>query len=183
MQERRHPNRIKSPLERQIVLISLLTAFTAFNVIVSVGYLLASPASGWPLLTLPQAVGVAAAELGIMSVVYFLTLRASHHITGPVYVFEKRLDMIKNGDLRSHSHLRRGDQFHEIEMLLNDTTDDLRQRVARMKDLAGALKADLAGDPRASAALEALETELAHFDTAAESKPGSTSGAAPGRQE
>ena len=142
MNERRHPNRLKSRLERQMVLTTLLIAFTGLNVVLSVGYLSASPGSGWSPPTLIQVLALAVGELAIMLVVYFVTLRTSHHITGPVYVFEKRLSMIQRGDLSTHTHLRRGDQFHEIEVLLNDTTDDLLTRLARMKDIAGVLKSD-----------------------------------------
>jgi nitrate/nitrite-specific signal transduction histidine kinase len=140
-------------------------AFTGLNVVLSVGYLSASPGDGWPSPTLVQVLALAVGELAIMLIVYFVTLRTSHHITGPVYVFEKRLSMIQRGDLSAHSHLRREDQFHEIELLLNDATDDLRKRLARMKDLAGVLKSDLGANPRASSVLEALEAELAHFQT------------------
>jgi len=165
MEERRHPNHIKNPLERRIVLGTLLAAFTAINITGSIAYLIVSRQAGSALLSLTGALIIVAAELTIMTTAYFITLRLSHHITGPVYATERRLQQVQNGNLKTHSHLRRGDQFHDMEAVVNQTTDDLRERVARMKILAGTLRNDLGADSPAIATLEALDEELAHFDT------------------
>ena len=69
--------------------------------------------------------------LGI--VVIALTLLFSHKIAGPMFRFEKDIKRIADGDLKSRINIRKGDQFQELALGLNDMIQSLSDRVGRIK--------------------------------------------------
>jgi methyl-accepting chemotaxis protein len=66
-------------------------------------------------------------------VVIMVTLLVSHKIAGPMYRFEKDIDRVTKGDLKSRINIRKGDQFQELATSLNALIDHLNT------DLAGIL--------------------------------------------
>jgi methyl-accepting chemotaxis protein len=66
-------------------------------------------------------------------VVIMVTLLVSHKIAGPMYRFEKDIDRVTKGDLKSRINIRKGDQFQELATSLNVMIDHLNT------DLAGIL--------------------------------------------
>ncbi len=78
------------------------------------------------LLTLIVVLAVA-----LTGMVIFIIL--SHRLAGPLYRFEQTLKQMEEGDLVSSMHLRRNDQFGELEKALNRFTESLNRRIGSIK--------------------------------------------------
>ena len=72
--------------------------------------------------------------LGVVAVV--VTLLVSHKIAGPMFRFEKDINRIALGDLKSRIHIRKGDQFQELAVSLNDMIQSLANRVLSIRGMA-----------------------------------------------
>ena len=70
--------------------------------------------------------------LGAVAVV--LTLLTSHKIAGPMFRFEKDINRISQGDLKSRIHIRKGDQFQELAVSLNHMIDALADRIRIVRE-------------------------------------------------
>jgi len=66
-------------------------------------------------------------------IVIMVTLLVSHKIAGPMFRFEKDIDRISKGDLKSRINIRKGDQFKEIATSLNAMIEKLNEDVADIK--------------------------------------------------
>jgi signal transduction histidine kinase len=74
----------------------------------------------------------------------------SHRTVGPIYRFEKQLEALRNGDYSSRVHLRKRDEFENMEGLLNELGENLEQARSHDKVFINKLKAQL----------ESLQTSL-----------------------
>jgi methyl-accepting chemotaxis protein len=74
---------------------------------------------------------ITTAVVGIISII--VTLLVSHKIAGPMYRFEKDIDRISKGDLKSRITIRQGDQFQGIATSLNTMVDSLNTKLATIK--------------------------------------------------
>lgn len=72
-------------------------------------------------------------------IVVLVTLLVSHKIAGPMYRFEKDIQRISSGDLRSRIRIRKGDQFQEMATSLNGMIDSLSQRIGSVRERTEAL--------------------------------------------
>lgn len=72
--------------------------------------------------------------LALGLVVVVVTLLVSHKIAGPMFRFEKDINRIAGGDLKSRIRIRKGDQFQELAESLNRMVESLSDRMAAVKD-------------------------------------------------
>ena len=77
--------------------------------------------------------------LGIGLIVIMVTLLASHKIAGPMFRFERDIDRIAAGDLKSRIEIRKDDQFQAIANSLNNMIDSLNTKFSDIKRDANAL--------------------------------------------
>ncbi len=66
-------------------------------------------------------------------VVIAVTLLVSHKIAGPMFRFEKDINRIAAGDLKSRIHIRKGDQFQELAVSLNQMVEGLAERLNEVR--------------------------------------------------
>jgi len=66
-------------------------------------------------------------------IVILVTLLASHKIAGPMFRFERDIDKISTGDLKSRIDIRKGDQFQAIAASLNKMIDSLNNKFSDIK--------------------------------------------------
>ena len=66
-------------------------------------------------------------------IVVIVTLLVSHKIAGPIYRFEKDVERITKGDLKSQIHIRQGDQFAELATALNTMINQLNAELSDIK--------------------------------------------------
>lgn len=72
-------------------------------------------------------------------IVIMVTLLASHKIAGPMFRFERDIDRISTGDLKSRIDIRTDDQFQAIATSLNKMIDSLNAKFSDIKRDANAL--------------------------------------------
>jgi methyl-accepting chemotaxis protein len=115
------------------------------------------------------------AEVISFVVVAMIGLFVSHTMAGPIYRFERVLEDLSLGNLDSKFKLRTTDEFHEIELSLNDMITTFHDTVAEAKKCAiGALENLQPADSSAPKIQEAaklivnLKTALDFFTVAGE---------------
>ncbi|HEY5719169.1 MAG TPA: hypothetical protein VIW02_02185, partial [Gammaproteobacteria bacterium] len=157
MAEKRKLLRIKNDFQQKLILQTLMSTFIGINVIII--YLFLGPLSKVDTPDMLIAVVVVIMEVVTMVVVYRFSLVASHRIAGPVFVFERALKRMAEGDLTQQVSLREHDNFHESADVFNATIGELRTRILKLRGLIDKVQGDLAaeqGDPRLVEISEAL---------------------------
>ncbi|MCP4723043.1 MAG: methyl-accepting chemotaxis protein, partial [Desulfobacteraceae bacterium] len=66
-------------------------------------------------------------------------LLVSHKIAGPMFRFEKDIDRIVQGDLKSRISIRKKDQFQELAISLNRMVESLNNNLSDIRIHAHAL--------------------------------------------
>jgi len=155
MAEKRKLLRIKNDFQQKLILQTLSAVFISINVIVI--YLFLGPLKAGVVRTdiIGPIIGIL--EVVTFVIVYRLSLIASHRIAGPIFVLERGLKRLADGDLTQELRLRKGDNFHETVEVFNLTLADLRERVIRAKR-----GLDNPGD---AAVMEEAKAALAEFKT------------------
>lgn len=88
-----------------------------------------------PLVILPSVVLTTVITIVVVGVIVaIVTLLVSHKIAGPMFRFEKDIERIAGGDLKSHINLRKGDQFQEMVTSINTMIDSLNLKVSKIRD-------------------------------------------------
>lgn len=67
--------------------------------------------------------------------VVLLSIFLSHKIAGPLYRVERFIKGVARGDLSAKLRLRKGDELQELAEAINDMTDDLKNRVKKLKGI------------------------------------------------
>jgi sensor histidine kinase YesM len=162
MAEQRKQLFIKRRFQQNMILEVLLITFILINLIVIAGYLVIDSMSDIQQLKQTLAFMVAGFEIIGFAVVYRFNVKSSHRIAGPVFVIERSLKFIESGDLAFTMRLRQGDQFLEVCDQVNSTVGALRERVARVQQLAHQLRD---GDGSDRTVADQLVQELDFFKT------------------
>lgn len=71
----------------------------------------------------------AAIAIGVLSLFF------SHKIAGPLYRFEKSMEIIGTGDLNHVVVLRAGDQIMELAKIMNKSINSINQKVRNINDV------------------------------------------------
>ena len=71
----------------------------------------------------------------ITPLVILVSIFLSHKIAGPIYRIEKFLKSIANGDLSAKLRLRKNDELQDLADAINEMTNDLENRVNKLKGL------------------------------------------------
>lgn len=140
MSNRRHILKIKNQFQDQMILEIILTTFIFINSLVIVSFVTLESVKDVFELKFMLAMTLAGGELSGLAILYYYTLRQSHRIAGPVYVLEKRLREIGQGDLTGRMRLRKGDYFQDTAELFNETIAGLRARMLTLQETAHALR-------------------------------------------
>lgn len=88
-----------------------------------------------------QYANLAIAEVVVISLCWYLSLKSSHKIMGPVYAFGRELNKLAEGDLTAYVVLRPGDAFEEEAEQINSGITEIKNRVALIKTIAAGMKA------------------------------------------
>jgi methyl-accepting chemotaxis protein len=114
-------------------------------------------------LSTPMAVAIAAVELILIAAIWYGSLKASHRIAGPVYVFAREVARLGAGDLNAAIALRDTDMFQAEAQQMNDSFAALRARIAAVKTLSGQLQSARAAGADVDPLVEKLSAELSGF--------------------
>ena len=117
-----------------------------------------------PFLLMTLIIVLSAALVGL---VIFTVL--SNRLAGPCYRFEQALKQIERGDLDTRIHLRKNDQFDELEKALNIFIGSLSSRIGSIKRELKEVKSILArkDDPasltKVNEKVNLMAEEIKHF--------------------
>jgi methyl-accepting chemotaxis protein len=117
-------------------------------------------------LTTSMTAGLAAVEFILVGSIWYGSLKASHRIAGPVYVFAREIDKLGTGDLTAHITLRDKDMFQPEAVQMNSSIAALRAKMDTVKRLSKQLQQVQSADDEISAIVEQLSNELSTFTTA-----------------
>ncbi|MEZ5504207.1 MAG: methyl-accepting chemotaxis protein [Halioglobus sp.] len=108
-------------------------------------------------------VGLALVELALIAAFWWASLKASHRIAGPVYVFAREISRLGEGDLNAKIELRDRDMFQPEAEQMNRSIAALRARMDTIRELSGQLQAAHAAGKDVSSIVQKLVAELAAF--------------------
>ncbi len=74
-------------------------------------------------------IGFIAVVLAVESIFFF------HRMVGPLFVFERILKSLKEGDLTAKFTLRKGDEFKEVAAHLNEALSTLSAKIKKIKEI------------------------------------------------
>ena len=116
-------------------------------------------------LSTTLATGLAAVEFILIAGIWYGSLKASHRIAGPVYVFAREIGKLGTGDLTARISLRDNDMFQSEAEAMNSGITALREKIGAIKTLSSQLQqSQSAGGEIAEFALQ-LDKELSNFIT------------------
>jgi len=117
-------------------------------------------------LTTSMAAGLAAVEFILIASIWYGSLKASHRIAGPVYVFAREIGKLGTGDLTAHISLREKDMFQPEADEMNASIAALQTRISALKELSDQMRQTQSEGGDIGAIVEQLTTELSTFTTA-----------------
>ncbi len=114
-------------------------------------------------LSMSLAMGLAAVEFVLICAIWYGSLKASHRIAGPVYVFAREIDRLGVCDLNVRIVLRDNDMFRPEAERMNRSIAALRHRIAAVKGLSEQLQKAHSAGADVGPIVDKLSAELAAF--------------------
>jgi methyl-accepting chemotaxis protein len=147
----------------RFAMASLLVMIILINSVLILGYLANGPLRqpGWV-----QAAAVAVVEVVALAVTFYLTMRATHRLAGPILSLKRSAAAFGEGDLSVVLTFRKGDYLHDVADVLNASIGKLQARISAVKALTAQLQQEVSGQERAADLVARIEEELHCFKTA-----------------
>lgn len=117
-------------------LTSAAVAVLSVNVFVIVGTLFPDSLGIRIMLSTAGYIGLALVGVLLLGVAWFVSLRRSHALAGPVYAITREIAKLGEGDVGFRINLRPGDGFHQEALRINAAADQLRGLIHEIKILA-----------------------------------------------
>jgi methyl-accepting chemotaxis protein len=115
-------------------------------------------------LSTTMAITIAVVELALIAAIWYGSLKASHRIAGPVYVFAREVARLGAGDLNAAITLRETDMFQAEAQQMNDGFTALRARIGAIKALSAQLQTAHAAGADIGPIVGKLAAELSAFN-------------------
>ena len=116
-------------------------------------------------MTTSMVSGLAALELILVAGIWYGSLKASHRIAGPVYVFSREIAKLGVGDLTGNIILREKDMFQSEAAEINTSIAALCTKISVVKELAEQLLQAQSTGSEINNLTEQLSAELSAFTT------------------
>ena len=162
--ERRKNRIVDRSLQYRYVLLA--TAVTI--ILINAGIILASfpnPLLGNETLELNEVLPIALVEAIILIGVWYIGIRLTHRVSGPLFSLRRSLQRMGDGDLMVRTRLRRGDYFHDLAGTLGQTAMALRDSVSAAQDTADALQNAAKNNEDPGPLVQRLVEQLSYFKT------------------
>jgi methyl-accepting chemotaxis protein len=121
-----------------------------------------------PVITSSLTSWVGLVEIILIGGIWYGSLKASHRIAGPVFVFAREIERLGNGDLQANVVLRDTDMFQPEAEQINRSIQALKGKISALQSLSSELKSTQAGGGDIGSLLERLDNELSAFETSNE---------------
>jgi methyl-accepting chemotaxis protein len=119
-------------------------------------------------LTSGTTLSLAAVELILLASLWYASLKASHRIAGPVYVFAREIGKLGEGDLTASIKLRSKDMFQPEAIAMNASIAALRSKICSLKALSEQLNQAQSSGADSSKIVQQLSAELSTLITETE---------------
>jgi len=166
MQNRRKTIVINRKFQHHYAIVLVAITVLVANLILIAGMLM--PGELALQLSSSSALVIGLVELLLVCGVWYLSLRSTHRIAGPIFVFSRQLRAYGAGDLTARISLRDKDMFQEEASEINGGLDQMSDRVAELKALAEEARAAQASGGDVTAPLDKLLAALGQLKTEAE---------------
>ncbi len=159
---RRRTYIVDKQFQARFIALAVITLVIAVNVVIIT--LLAQPLFEQRTTIVNTAI-LGIVELMLVLGAYYVGVRASHRIAGPVYVMANSIRRLGDGDLAFQIRLRRDDHFKTFCEDINVSIERLRKRIVEMKHTTEQLDAKLPDSGEARELADRLRRQLADFHT------------------
>ncbi len=163
MAEQRNQIIVKQAFQYSMITEIILAMFILLNIILTAGYLIIDSIEDTQLSALTLPLVILSLELIGFFIIYKITIKSSHRIAGPLFIIERNLKQIEQGDLSNTLNLRKSDYFHEVTDQLNITTRSLCNRIEKAQRLATTLQENTHNNEKISEIAAELLEELEKF--------------------
>jgi methyl-accepting chemotaxis protein len=158
MNNRRTQFVINKKAQYQYALFVIAVAILAVNLFVLAAIF--APGLVVPGLTPTVTLFLGLAELLLLAMVWFGSIRLSHRVAGPVYVIAREIGAFARGDHSARVHLRTKDLFQDESLAINASLELLGQKFARVGALVEQIEKDTPPDSGSRQVLEQIKAEL-----------------------
>lgn len=166
MQNRRKTVVINKKFQHHYAIVLVAMTVLIANLVILAGMLM--PGDRALQLSSTSALIIGLVELVLVIGVWYFSLRSTHRIAGPIFVFARQLRAFGAGDLTARISLRDKDMFQEEAAEINGGLDQLCDHIAGLKALAEDVKTAQAGGGDVASALDKLLGSLGQLKTVAE---------------
>ena len=166
MQNRRKTVVINKKFQHHSAIVLVAMTVLVANLVIIAGMLLPGELS--LQLTSSSALLIGLVELLLVGGVWYLSLRSTHRIAGPIFVFSRQLRAFGAGDLTARISLRDKDMFQEEAAEINGGLEQLCQQVVGLKTLAEEVSVAHHSGSDVAAPLGKLVAALGQMKTEAE---------------
>ena len=161
MENRRHHLIILGSYQRKLIISAVMTAILLLNLVLITWFLVDPGLIG--KFETRDTFAIALVEVAIIAAIFVLSLFASNKIAGPMYAFDKVLKEIRAGNLSARLHLRPGDICHNVASEMNETFDELENRITAIKEILAKLQELEGNDSTQQTLLSEIRVQLEHF--------------------
>ena len=161
MKNRRTQLVINKKFQYQYGLLAVSLAILVANVFLLASILL--PGSTAVVITSRGALSIGLAELVLMAAVWYASIRFSHKVAGPVYVFNRQIKAFCEGDLGARVNLRQKDLFQEEAADINSSLAMMEQKLKSLAQIAENLQVSAESGSTDNESIDALVTGLSSY--------------------
>lgn len=165
MNNRRKQLVVDGNFQYRFIMIGILVSFSLINVTILFGFFITEQGFFDASPNVVYSVAVALIEICALIIVFILSLRSSHRMAGPLFQVKKILQKIGEGDLATRTQFRQQDYFHDLGIQLNQTTEQLCQRITIIKETALELDSHLQDNSIATDMVQRMQQQLNEFKT------------------
>lgn len=166
MQSRRKTIVINKEFQHHYALMAVVMTVLLINLFIIIRMLLPG---GDPIDFSPgTALLVAGIEIAVMAAVWYGSLKVSHKVAGPVFVFTRQVKAVGAGDLTARVKLRTKDMFQEEAAEINVALDQLQAKIDSVKGITSELQQAQQAGQDAGTHVDRLVAELESLRTAEE---------------
>lgn len=133
MENNRNTIVVNAEYQYRLAAFAVSIAILATNILLIAGALAPQLVGFEFIVTQKGAFVVAGIQVFLLVLVWFISIRLSHRVAGPIYAFNLALEKVERGDLTVHLALREKDEFKEIADSMNRAISATRARLVSVQ--------------------------------------------------
>ena len=154
---RRHAILIKKKFQYHFISLTVNTTFVVLNLTVIAAMLLFGTERPGVEALVGTATIVGISEVVIVGLIFYIRIKQSHHIAGPIYVLETGFNNLAQGDLSPRLQLGESDELKDAVAQFNNMADTLHERISDIQENVRAMETETAGSERAQQLIRGLK--------------------------